>query len=48
MHTGDMQASVRFAGATVIQVIEHTGGVHLERMPTRKKVLERLKAGIVV
>ena len=42
MHTGDVKWSARFGAATVIYMIERTGGVHASRMPTRQAVEERL------
>ena len=42
MHTGDVELSARFAAATVITVIERTGGVQASRMPTRPEVEKRL------
>jgi sugar/nucleoside kinase (ribokinase family) len=42
MRTGDIEWSARFAAATVISVIERTGGVRAARMPTRDEVNERL------
>jgi sugar/nucleoside kinase (ribokinase family) len=42
MHTGDVELAARFAAATVITVIERTGGVQASRMPTRSKVERRL------
>jgi len=38
MHTGDIAWSARFAAATVIYIIERTGGVQASRMPTRAEV----------
>jgi sugar/nucleoside kinase (ribokinase family) len=38
MHTGDIAWSAQFAAATVIQIIERTGGVRASRMPTRAEV----------
>jgi sugar/nucleoside kinase (ribokinase family) len=42
VRTGDVEWSARFAAATVIFVIERTGGVHASRMPTRDEVDGRL------
>lgn len=42
MHTGDITWSARFAAATVIYIIERTGGVQASRMPTRTEVDKRL------
>ena len=42
MHTGDIEWSARFAAATVIFIIERTGGVYVSRMPTRAEVDLRL------
>ena len=42
MHTGDIEWSARFGAATVIYIIERTGGVRAERMPTREYVDRRL------
>jgi sugar/nucleoside kinase (ribokinase family) len=42
MHTGDVEWSARFGAATVITIIERTGGVQASRMPTRQEVDERL------
>ena len=42
MHTGDVELSARFGAATVITVIERTGGVQASRMPTRAEVEKRL------
>jgi sugar/nucleoside kinase (ribokinase family) len=42
MHTGDIEWSARFAAATVIFVIERTGGVRASRMPTCDEVIGRL------
>ena len=42
MQTGDVEWSARFGAAAVISVIEHTGGVHASRMPTREEVYKRL------
>jgi len=44
MHTGDVEWSARFGAATVITVIETTGGVQASRMPTREEVDKRLAA----
>lgn len=44
MHTGDVEWSAQFGAATVIYVIERTGGVHAARMPTRDEVDRRLSA----
>lgn len=46
MHTKDIPWSVQFAMATVSYVIEQSGGVHLERMPTRSRVLARIAARV--
>ncbi len=42
MHTGDIEWSARFGAATVINIIERTGGVLASRMPTRDEVDRRL------
>ena len=42
MHTGDVVWSARFGAATVIAIIERTGGVRASRMPTREEVKMRL------
>ena len=44
MHTGDVAWSARFGAATVISIIERTGGVRALRMPTRSEVDRRLAA----
>ena len=44
MHTGDVEWSARFGAATVIGIIERTGGVRASRMPTREEVDRRLAA----
>jgi len=46
MHTGDVQWAAQFGAATVIMVIERTGGVQASRMPTREEVDNRLAAHI--
>jgi fructokinase len=43
MHTRDIEWSAQFSGATVIHIIERTGGVHADRFPTRPEVEKRLK-----
>lgn len=42
MHTGDVEWSARFGAATVIYIVERTGGVLASRMPTRDEVDRRL------
>jgi sugar/nucleoside kinase (ribokinase family) len=42
MRTGDVEWSARFGAATVIHIIERTGGVRASRMPTREEVGSRL------
>ena len=42
MHTGDVEWSARFGAATVIYIIERSGGVLASRMPVRGEVDRRL------
>lgn len=44
LHTRDIEWSARFAAATVIFIIQRTGGVHASRMPTRDEVDRRFGA----
>ena len=46
MHTGDVEWSAQFGAATVLTVIERTGGVQATRMPTREEVDNRLVAQV--
>ncbi|MFW6116858.1 MAG: carbohydrate kinase family protein [bacterium] len=42
MRTHDVRWSAQFGATTVIEIIERTGGVRAERMPTREEVKDRL------
>ena len=42
LNTGDIEKSGVFASATASFLIENTGGVSIERFPTKEKVLERI------
>ena len=42
MRTGDVEWAARWGAATVIHIIEQTGGVHAARMPTRDEVEKNL------
>ena len=46
MHTGDVEWSAQFGAATVLSVIERSGGVQASRMPTREEVEHRLAAHV--
>jgi sugar/nucleoside kinase (ribokinase family) len=43
LNTGDIERAGVFASATASFLIEKTGGVNVERFPTRAQVLERMK-----
>ena len=44
MRTGDIEYAAHFGAAATICVIEHTGGVHAERMPVLADVEARMKS----
>jgi len=44
MHSGDIEWAAQFGAAAVIYVIERTGGVCTQRMPTRADVYQRLSS----
>ena len=43
LQSGDPEYAGRYGAATALCVIERTGGVHVERMPTADEVIECMK-----